>query len=121
MSWGFAEGQSVFASDEATYDSMFNVPGVAFVASTGDFGAADPEYPAYSPNVLAVGGTSLTLNADGSYNSETGWGYQSQLLSLTSIQPDRPRSIRACSMNIARPKRGRGEFTTRSWMKWPVT
>ena len=78
MSWGFAEGQSVFASDEATYDSMFNVPGVAFVASTGDYGAADPEYPAYSPNVLAVGGTSLTLNADGSYNSETGWGYQSE-------------------------------------------
>jgi hypothetical protein len=48
---------------------------VTFVASTGDYGAADPEYPAYSPNVVAVGGTSLTLNADNSYNSETGWGY----------------------------------------------
>ena len=56
---------------------MFNVPGVTFVASTGDYGAADPEYPAFSPNVVAVGGTSLTLNADGSYNSETGWGYYS--------------------------------------------
>ena len=77
MSWGFAEGQAVFASDEATYDSVFNVPGVTFVASTGDYGAADPEYPAYSPNVVAVGGTSLTLNADNSYNSETGWGYYS--------------------------------------------
>ncbi len=77
MSWGFAEGQAVFASDEATYDSVFNVPGVTFVASTGDYGAADPEYPAFSPNVVAVGGTSLTLNADNSYNSETGWGYQS--------------------------------------------
>ncbi len=77
MSWGFPEGQAVFASDEATYDSVFNVPGVTFVASTGDYGAADPEYPAYSPNVVAVGGTSLTLNSDNSYNSETGWGYQS--------------------------------------------
>ncbi len=77
MSWGFAEGQAVFASDEATYDSVFNVPGVTFVASTGDYGAADPEYPAFSPNVVAVGGTSLTLNADNSYNSETGWGYYS--------------------------------------------
>ena len=77
MSWGFAEGQSVFASDEATYDSLFNAPGVTFVASTGDYGTADPEYPAYSPNVVAVGGTSLTLNGDDSYNSETGWGYQS--------------------------------------------
>ena len=52
-------------------------PGVTFVASTGDYGAADPEYPAFSPNVVAVGGTSLTLNADNSYNSETGWGYYS--------------------------------------------
>ena len=77
MSWGFAEGQAVFASDEAMYDSYFDVPSVTFVASTGDYGAADPEYPAYSPNVVAVGGTSLNLNGDNSYNSETGWGYQS--------------------------------------------
>ncbi len=77
MSWGFPEGQAVFASDEAAYDSTFGVPGVTFVASTGDYGAADPEYPAYSLNVVAVGGTSLILNSDDSYNSETGWGYQS--------------------------------------------
>ncbi len=77
MSWGFAEGQAVFAADEAMYDSYFNVPGVTFVASTGDYGAADPEYPAYSPNVVSVGGTSLTVNGDNSYNSETGWGYNS--------------------------------------------
>ena len=77
MSWGFAEGQTVFAADEASYDSTFDVPGVTFVASTGDYGAADPEYPAFSPNVVAVGGTSLNLNADNSYNSETGWGYNS--------------------------------------------
>ena len=77
MSWGFAEGQAVFSSDEATYDSVFNTPGVTFVASTGDYGAADPEYPAYSPNVVAVGGTSLIVNTDNSYNSETGWGYYS--------------------------------------------
>ncbi len=77
ISWGFAEGQAVFASDEATYDSVFTTTGVTFVASTGDYGAADPEYPAYSPNVVAVGGTSLTLNSDNSYNSETGWGYYS--------------------------------------------
>ena len=50
---------------------------MTFVASTGDYGAADPEYPAFSPDVVAVGGTSLTLNADNSYNSETGWGYDS--------------------------------------------
>jgi hypothetical protein len=74
MSWGFAEGQSVFAADEANYDSVFNVPGVTFLASTGDYGVDDPEYPAFSPNVVAVGGTTLMLSTDNSYNSETGWG-----------------------------------------------
>jgi hypothetical protein len=77
MSWGFPEGEAVFAGDEAAYDSVFNLPGVTFVASTGDYAAADPEYPAFSPNVVAVGGTSLTLSSSGSYNSETGWGYYS--------------------------------------------
>jgi hypothetical protein len=50
MSWGFPEGQALFAADEAAYDSVFNVPGVTFVASTGDYGVADPQYPAFSPN-----------------------------------------------------------------------
>jgi sugar lactone lactonase YvrE len=78
MSWGFEEGQSVLAADEALYDGYLTTPaghqGVTFVASTGDYGAAVPEYPAMSPNVVAVGGTSLTLNGDNSYQSETGWG-----------------------------------------------
>ena len=81
MSWGFTEGQTALAADEATYDQYLTTPaghqGVTFVASTGDDGTNDPEYPAFSPNVVAVGGTSLQLNADGSYNSETGWGYSS--------------------------------------------
>jgi len=80
MSWGFAEGQGVLAADEATYDSALTKPGVTFVASTGDYGAAQPIYPAFSPNVLAVGGTSLSLNADNSYQNETGWGYNSTSL-----------------------------------------
>ena len=86
MSWGFTEGQSVLAADEAKYDSYLTTPaghqGVTFVASTGDYGAADPEYPAFSPNVVAVGGTSLYLNADNSYNSETGWGYYSDAMGV---------------------------------------
>jgi len=53
---------------------VFNVPGVTSSPSTGDYGGPIPEYPAFSPNVVAVGGTGLTLNADNSYNSETGWG-----------------------------------------------
>jgi len=81
MSWGLPEGQAVFQQDEALYDADLTTPAghqpVTFVASTGDYGTADPEYPAFSANVLAVGGTSLYLNSDNSYNTETGWGYYS--------------------------------------------
>jgi hypothetical protein len=60
---------------ETSYDSVFTTPaghnGITFVASTGDNGKPGG-YPAYSPNVLAVGGTSLTL-AGGNYLSESGW------------------------------------------------
>jgi len=74
MSWGFTEGQAVLAQDEAQYDSYFTSPGVTFVASTGDYSSANLEYPAVSPNVVAVGGTSLQLNPYNSHNSESGWG-----------------------------------------------
>jgi hypothetical protein len=86
MSWGFVEGQNVLAQDEATYDPYFTTPpghaGVTFVASAGDYGAGVPEYPAMSPNVVAVGGTTLTLNTDNSYKSEVGWGAYSGSLGL---------------------------------------
>jgi Ca2+-binding RTX toxin-like protein len=80
MSWGFVEGSSVLQQDEAIYDHTFSVPGVTFVASTGDRGSGMLEYPAASPNVLAVGGSSLYLNADDSYNHETGWGSYSSAI-----------------------------------------
>ena len=71
MSWGSAE-----FNGENFYDTDFTTPvghqGVTFVASTGDQGSPG-EYPAYSPNVLAVGGTTLDLNANGSYGSESAW------------------------------------------------
>jgi subtilase family serine protease len=69
MSWGTQEFWG-----EQRYDSLFTTPGVTYVASSGDSGAwSGPMYPSVSPNVLSVGGTSLTLNSNGSYGSETGW------------------------------------------------
>ena len=59
-------------SGESGFDSHFNHPGVAITFSSGDSGYV-PEYPAASPYVTAVGGTSLFLNADKSYNSESAW------------------------------------------------
>ncbi len=69
MSWGAPESD---ISGESSYDSYFTHQGVTFVASTGDSGAPG-EYPAYSPNVVAVGGTSLKLNSDNTYKSESAW------------------------------------------------
>ena len=70
MSWGFTE-----MLNESQYDPYFTTPtghaGVTFIAASGD--NASVEYPATSPNVLAVGGTSLNLTSTGSYGSETAW------------------------------------------------
>jgi hypothetical protein len=63
-------------SGETSYDSTFTTPsghqGVSFVASAGDSGAP-AQYPSASPNVLSVGGTSLTIDSAGNYISEVGW------------------------------------------------
>jgi subtilase family serine protease len=66
-SWGGAE-----FSSEASYDGHFDRPGVAITVSSGDSGYG-AEYPAASPFVTAVGGTTLTLNGDNTRASETVW------------------------------------------------
>ena len=64
---------------------------MTFVVSSGDGGSYPGHYgkisagnvvnsPASSPNVLAVGGTSLQFNATGNPVSEIGWGYDSPQL-----------------------------------------
>jgi subtilase family serine protease len=63
-------GSSEFAG-ETGYDFHFNHPGVAFTVSSGDNGYG-PQYPAASPFVTAVGGTSLTIT-NGAYAGETAW------------------------------------------------
>src|SRR5262249_5578829 len=79
MSWGVVEGQDVLARDQALYDQYLTTPaghrGVTFVASTGDLGAGVPQYPAFSPNVVSVGGTSLGVSGSNSYAGEAAWGY----------------------------------------------
>ncbi|HEX4125875.1 MAG TPA: S53 family peptidase, partial [Tepidisphaeraceae bacterium] len=81
MSWGGSEFFSWSNGEftgETQYDSDFTTPagheGVTFIAAAGDSGSqAGVQWPAVSPNVLAVGGTSLTVNSDGSYGGETSW------------------------------------------------
>jgi len=59
-------------SGETSYDFHFAVNGVTFMASSGDSGNG-VEFPAASPGVVAVGGTTLTTGTGGSYVSESAW------------------------------------------------
>src|SRR5262249_12699862 len=71
MSWAFNE---FAAQTDAAHDGHFTGhPGVTFVAASRDSGRP-PIWPATSPNVLAVGGTRLTLTTANDWSSEKGWG-----------------------------------------------
>jgi subtilase family serine protease len=74
------EGASVISNSygssefygENSYDSHFKYPGIAFVFSSGD-GGYGATYPASSPYVTAVGGTSLTVNTSNAWQAESVW------------------------------------------------
>ena len=72
-------------TNETSLDSDFTTPGVTFLAASGDEGAYGDGgpvavlYPAASPNVVSVGGTSIVIDAADDYpgtgeDGETGWG-----------------------------------------------
>ncbi len=68
MSWGGGE-----FPEETSLDTHFmSKSGAVFFASSGDNGTG-ASWPASSPNVIGVGGTTLTLNANGSLKKETAW------------------------------------------------
>jgi Fibronectin type III domain len=83
-------------SSETQYDSIFTTPsghtGVTFVASSGDSGEPSG-YPAYSPSVLGVGGTSLSIDSLGNYESETGWSGSGGGISQVEAQPSYQKGV----------------------------
>ena len=67
MSWGGGE----FAG-EVTIDHIFTAPNVVYLASSGD--RPGVVYPSSSPNVISVGGTSLSTSATtGQFENENVW------------------------------------------------
>src|SRR5262249_26764399 len=93
ISWGTYEFPG-----EWNYDSLFTTPAghtnVTYVAASGDLGAwYGPQYPSVSPNVLAVGGTSLTLRSGNTYDSESGWAYSTGGVSRYESEPSYQTSI----------------------------
>jgi len=90
MSWGGGE-----FSGEQSYDTTyFSSPGVTYFASTGD-GGCGTIYPSTSPNVVAVGGTTLILLTSvppstplgSNYGSETAWSGSGGGLSAYEAEP----------------------------------
>jgi pseudomonalisin/xanthomonalisin len=87
ISLGICESSEKSSGAMAATDQIFAVgvgKGQTFFASSGDGGAytgcsgqeginTAVSYPASSPYVVAVGGTTLNTNSDGSYASETTW------------------------------------------------
>jgi kumamolisin len=74
MSWGFSEFPG-----ETALDPLFTQKGVVYFAATGDSPGA--LYPSASPNVVAVGGTSLVRNplpwrgSLGDFQGEVVWNW----------------------------------------------
>jgi subtilase family serine protease len=88
------------AAEEAAYQQAIS-EGIAFLFSSGDcgdeidpqgicggLGTAAADFPASSPSVTAVGGTSLAVGANQSYLFETGWGTAWSSLSSDGLSWD---------------------------------
>jgi subtilase family serine protease len=94
VSYGVAQGASVVSmsfggsefSKETLFDVTFQGTEASFVAATGDSGAG-VQYPAASPYVLAVGGTSAETNLIGTHYGESAWSYSSGGKSRYEGQP----------------------------------
>lgn len=80
MSFGAGEG-----SYTAQADSAFAAPGMTYLAATGDWGTG-VFWPSVSPNVLAVGGTTLTWSGAGA-RSETAWSGTGGGMSASTARP----------------------------------
>ncbi len=85
MSWSGGE-----SSSETGFDSNFVTPnghqGVTFLAATGDNGSPSG-YPAFSPDVVAVGGTTLDIDSSGNYLAEGAWSGSGGGISQVEAQP----------------------------------
>jgi subtilase family serine protease len=83
MSWGGDE-----TIEEKSLDLHFaSKSGAVFFASSGDDGWG-ASWPAASPNVVSVGGTSLLFKSDGTLNKETAWSGSGGGVSAYETQPD---------------------------------
>jgi hypothetical protein len=86
MSWGYQETAADVALDADFATPNGHTP-ITFIASAGDDGSPLESYPSTSPNVVAVGGTRLNINPNGTYGSESSWDGSGGGVSLYQPQP----------------------------------
>ena len=107
MSWGGPEFSAGFGTgtsqSQTSYDSYFTTPaghqGITFVAASGDGGSqGGVEWPASSPNVLSVGGTTLTTSATGAYSSESSWADSTGGYSTIESEPAYQKAVQSAGM-----------------------
>ncbi len=110
------------------YDPIFTTPdghtGVTFIASSGDSGTkiangGGPLWPAQSPNVVAIGGTTLVIGGPSGYLGESIWNgsgggysaFEPEPAYQYKIQSTGKRSIPDISL-VADPTTGVAVYTT---------
>ena len=86
MSFGGAEFSGETGANADGIFSTGNAKGVSFTASSGD-SACGAQYPAASPFVTSVGGTSLKIKSNGTYVSESAWNGSGGGLSAFESRP----------------------------------
>lgn len=129
MSFGALEtdfpttGSYTIAAHHALFVTAAN-KGISLFASSGDSGATTPNdiiYPASDPLVTAVGGTSLYLNSDGSYKSESTWSGSGGGASRVFTEPSYQTGVGDSMRDIADvaydgdPNTGFYVYYSRSW------
>ncbi len=93
-SYGYAENEETFCPAKkgcSEYLTAYNHPGIPVTVSSGDSGydngVSAPSWPATSPNVIAVGGTSLSRAKNSRGWTETVWSGSGSGCSLYEAKP----------------------------------
>ncbi len=97
---------------------------MTFLAASGDSGGVggNGSYPAYSPNVIAVGGTTLAISSDGQgnpiYGYETGWPMSGGGQSRQETEPTYQRSVQTSGMRESPDVAFDADPNTCAWAYW---
>ena len=106
-------GGSESSSDSSLDSEFYNHPGVAVTASAGDAGFG-VSYPAASPDVVAVGGTSLSTASNSRGWTESVWG------SARGVRAPAPAAPWTAPSRLGRPTPAAPGAPTTTWPRTPT-